>query len=53
MGIICYDQPGVYRYTDTHLTEDRALLGSNPNAVRTSEHGAVKPTALLSLCIVL
>jgi len=49
MGIFLYDKPRSYRYTDTRLAEDRALLGSNPSAVGNSEHGAVKPTALLSL----
>ena len=43
------DKPNGGRYTDTPLTEDRATLESDPSAVRTSEHGAVKFTALLYL----
>jgi len=49
MGIFLRDKHARYRYSNARLTEDRATLGSAPSAVRTSEHGAVKTTALLSL----
>jgi hypothetical protein len=49
MGIFLQDKHAICRYTHTCLTEDRATLGSDPSAVRTSEHGAVKSTALLYL----
>ena len=48
MGIFLYDKYTICRYTHTHLTEDRATLGSDPSAVRNSEHGAVIFAALLS-----
>jgi hypothetical protein len=37
-----HDKHTICRYTDTHLTEDRVTLGSDPSAVRIPEHGAVK-----------
>gem|GEM_PF-3513968 len=52
MGIFLYDKYPICRYTDIRLTEDRATLGSDPSAVRISEHGAVIFIALLC-CIML
>jgi len=51
MGIFLQDNRAICRYTDAHLTEDRATLGSDPSAVRISEHGAVIFAA--SLCSIM